>query len=605
MRAREGVLFADATTQSPLTGPAHTALFTGQYPGRLGVNDNAAAPVPESALMLAEIFKGSGYETGAFIGAFILDRQYGFAQGFDEFDATFQASRPDLKQQVQRNADEVVTPAISWLKARSAASPFFAWVHLYDAHAPYAPPPPFETRFTMQPYDGEVAYMDMALGTLLTALADSGLDQTIVMAIGDHGEALGDHGEEDHGIFLYESVLRIPWIARLPNSERAGSVVNEQVRAIDLVPTVLDLAGLQGPTSIDGESVAGVMRGHARRDPPASYGETHYPRLHFGWSMLRSIREGMWKYIDAPTPELYDLRADPEERRNLAPERGAIAASMASELHQTERSLGPPVASANPPPDPGTLARLRSLGYVGVAAPSAEKGRGADPKDKIEDYKLFRTLLSRAMDDITAVRSDAAIEKLRRAAAINERSYDLHVLLGDAWRQKGQLERAIGEYDVAALLNPNIAAPHVLAAETYLTQGRFNPAFDRLEMAHRLEPESREVAMVRGRAFERSGRGEDALAEYQRALTLGGLDVGPRARLANVAMNLRRFDIAEPQLRQLLELNYQPARTHHALGHIAEARGDPAAAEAEYRRALALDPGLEQARQALARITRQ
>ena len=604
--AREGVLFSDATTQSPLTAPAHTALLTGQYPTRLGVKDNASTPLPDSALTLAEMLQPAGYRTGAFIGAFVLDRPYGFAQGFQTFDATFQGFRPELKQQAQRTADEVIAPAIAWLKTVPAGSPFFAWVHLYDAHAPYGAPAPFGEKFRARAYDGEIAYLDTAVGRLLATVRDAGaLDRTIVIAVGDHGEALGDHGEDEHGMFLYESVLRIPWIVRLPTSGRGGSVVAEQVRSIDLAPTVLDLTGVDAQHRMDGESLAPVMRGRPRRDPPASYADTHFPQLHFGWSMTRSLRVGEWKYIDAPNPELYDLRTDRSERQNVITGRTTVAQRMAADLEVTERSFGPAATIVASQPDPETLARLRSLGYVGIAAPSAREGRGADPKDKIAEMKLFRTLLSRAIDDLTAKRTDAAIEKLKRAVAINERAYDVHLLLGDAWRQHGQHERALGEYDAAAVLNPGIAAPHVLAADLYLDRGMFKEALDRLQMAERLEPGSSETASLRGRVHERSGRREEALAEYQRAVAINPSDITAKTRLVSLAMNLKRFDVAEPQLRILLALKHQPGRTHYALGFIAEAKGDDDTAAAEYQRAIAADPALQQARDALARITKR
>ena len=601
--AREGVRFADATTQAPLTAPAHAALLTGQYPTRLGVKDNASTPLPDSAHTLAETLKESGYRTGAFVGAFVLDRPYGFAQGFDHFDATFEGFRPELKQQAQRSAADVVGPAIAWINSAPAGVPFFAWVHFYDAHLPYSAPGPLGAKFAARPYDGEVAYVDAAVGRLLGALSTSeALDRTIVVAVADHGEALGEHGEEDHGMFLYEGVLRIPWLVRLPKAERAGTVVTEQVRSIDVTPTVLDLTGASARGRVDGESVAGVMRGQARRDPPPSYADAHFPQLHFGWSMLRSLRVGEWKYVDAPRPELYDLRTDRAEARNVLTERSSVAARMGGDIEALWRSFGSAADTAPPPPDPETLARLRSLGYVGIAAPTGRTGRGADPKDKIEEMKLFRGLISRAIDDLSAGRSDAAIQKLRRAAGINERAYDVHLILGDAWRQKGSHEQALGEYDAASMLNPVIAAPHVLAAELHIAQGAFDKALARLETASTLEPGSAEVASVRGRVYERTGRAAEALAEHQRAVALNPSDVPARARLVNVAMTLRRFDLAEPHLRILLTSKHQPARTHFALGVVAESRGDLTAAAAEYRRALALEPALKQAADALARI---
>lgn len=600
--AREGVRFDDATSQSPLTAPAHAALLTGQYPGRLGIRNNASSPIPDSAVTLAESLRGAGYRTGAFIGAFVVDRAYGFAQGFDVFDAAFAGFRHEIKGQVQRPAKEVVDPALEFIAAVPANAPFFAWVHLYDPHTPYDPPLPYNVKFARRPYDGEIAYTDAQLGRIVSALRASGaLDRTIVAVVGDHGEALGDHGEEDHGIFLYEAVTRVPWIVRLPNGERAGSVVTEQVRSVDLTPTLLDLAGAGSTARSDGESVAAVIRGTARRDPPPSYTESWFPQLHFGWSRLRALRVGEWKYIAAPKPELYDLRSDRAERRNVIAERSNVAARMAGELEAVERSFGGAATAATPQPDAETIARLRSLGYIGLAAPPSG-GAGADPKDRIGAMREFRALLTAATGDLKARRHDAALAKLKKAIALNERAYDAHVLLGSVWQEKGDLMRAIGEFDAAAVLNPVMAAPHVLAADTYLRAAQLQRAMERADKAAALEPDSGEVASLRGRILERGGRGNEALAEYQRAIALNPSDTASRGRLVGVAMNLGRYDVAEPQLRTLLTLKYQPARTHFALGKLAEARGDRAGAAAEYRRALALEPELTQAKQALSAL---
>ena len=606
--AREGIRFDDATAQAPLTGPAHAAIMTGQYPGRLGIKDNASTPVPEAATTLAEALQAAGYRTGAFIGSFVLDRSYGFAQGFDTFDSSFDGYRNESKAQVQRRARQVIDPAIAWIKSGLdkgvTKAPFFAWVHLYDPHAPYDAPAPFGAKFAARAYDGELAYVDSEIGRLLGALKQAGYSEnTIVVAVGDHGEALGDHGEDEHGVFLYEAVSHIPWILRLPNGERGGTAIAEQVRAIDLMPTLLDSLGLRNAARVDGESLLPMMRGQARRDPPSAYLETWYPQLHFGWSRLRALRVGEWKYIDAPKPELYDLRTDRAERRNVIGERSNVAARMAGEMVAVEKSFGAAATAAPPQPDAETVARLRSLGYVGLASPS-RGGRGPDPKDRIADMTRFRALLGLASEDLRATRVDAAIEKLKRALALNELAFDAHTMLGSAWQLKKDWEKAIGEYDAAALLNPVLAAPHVLAADAYLSKGEFDRALERLDRAAKLEPKSGEVASTRGRVLERAGRAEAALAEYERAVAFNAADAPTRGRLVTVAMTLRRYDVAETHLKVLARQQYQPSRTHYALGVIAESRGDKVTATAEYRRAIALDPKFASALEALRRVSK-
>jgi choline-sulfatase len=599
--AREGVRFADATTQSPLTAPAHAALLTGIYPARLGVRDNATTPVPETVTMAAELFKGKGYRTGGFVGAFILSAPYGFAQGFDSFDADFPGFSDGQKLQVQRRGDAVVDAALAWLGA-GGAQPFFAWVHLYDPHAPYDAPAPYDARFKASPYDGEIAYVDACIGRLVAALERNGrLDRTVVAVVADHGESLGEHGEQEHGMFLYEGALRIPWIVRLPGRAHAGRTVAEQVRAIDVLPTLATLAGVAAPPA-DGESVAPAIEGRPRREPPPSYAETWYPKWHYGWSELTSIRAEGRKYIDAPRPELYDLRADAAEQRNLVDARGALAAGLSAELRQIAGGFGPAAAVEAPQPDAEALARLRSLGYVGMVAPSRPGVRGRDPKDMIASAEAFRAGISRAMDALGRNEPAAAVSQLKPLLAVNDRSYELHLFLGDAYAAMRQFDNALGEYAAAGLLNPRSAAPPLSAARAYLTQGDTTRALQKAGEAARLEPGSGDISVVRGMIYERGGQTPQAMAEYAAAIRANPSDPQARARLASLAMRARLFDAAQPQFETLLRMGYRPSRMHFGLAQIAEAKGDLARARSGYREAVRLEPGFVDARTALARL---
>ena len=610
--AREGVRFTDATSQAPLTGPAHAALLTGLYPARLGVRDNATTPVPESATTAAEWFKARGYRTGGFVGAFLLTAPYGFAQGFETFDADFPGFSDGLKLQVQRRGDAVVDAAVRWLDqdkgsdtlqgVRPFTRPFFGWVHLYDAHAPYDSPAPFAARFKAAPYDGEIAYVDACIGRLIASLERSGrLDRTLVAVVADHGESLGAHGEDEHGMFLYDEVLRIPWIMRLPARMHAGLTIAEQVRAIDVLPTLTTLAGA-AMGSVDGESVTGLLEGMPRRNPPSLYAETFYPKWHYGWSELTSVRGDRWKYIDAPRPELYDLRADPAERVNVSADRGSLRAGMAGELTKIAARFGAAATTDAPKPDAETLARLRSLGYVGMAAPSTAAGRGRDPKDMIASAEAFRRGISRAMDAIARNQPAAAIAQLTPLLAVNDRSYELHLFLGDAYTATQQFDKALGEYAAARLLNPRSAAPLLSGARAYLAQGDTTRAMQQTDEAAAIEPGSGDVRVVRGTIHERAGRMPQALAEYAAAVSANGSDQQARARLASLAMRTRQFDVARPQFEALLRMGYRPSRMHFGLAQIAEATGDTALAITEYREAIRLEPSFADARTALARL---
>jgi Tfp pilus assembly protein PilF len=388
---------------------------------------------------------------------------------------------------------------------------------------------------------------------------------------------------------------------RLPARAHAGVTIAEQVRAIDVLPTLTAMAGI--PIGrVDGESVAGLIEGKPRRDPPSSYAETFYPKWHYGWSELKSIRGDRRKYIDAPKPELYDLRADPAERLNVAADRGTLTAGMSGELSRIAAGFGAAATTDAPKPDADTLARLRSLGYVGMAAPSTPAGRGPDPKDMIAGAERFRSGISRAMDALARGQPAAAIAQLKQLLTINDRSYELHLFLGDAYTASRQFDNALGEYAAARLLNPRSAAPPLSAARAYLAQGDTTRALQQADEAAAIEPGSGDVRVVRGTIHERAGRMPQALAEYAAAVTANGSDPQARARLASLAMRTRQFDLAGPQFEALLRMGYRPSRMHFGLAQIAEGKGDTARAITEYREAIRLEPSFTDAKTALARL---
>lgn len=592
--AREGARFADATAAAPITGPSHAAMFTGLYPGRHAVRDNVATPLPDDAVTLAEVLSAAGYETAGFIGAFVLDRPYGFAQGFATFDSGFTRVESGTEANTQRRGDAVVDDALAWLEQVPTERPFFAWVHLYDPHAPYD-----------GGYDAEIALVDREVGRLLERLRARGLyDDTLINVIADHGEGLGEHAEDEHGVFLYDSVLRVPWIVRGPGV-KAGTMIEAQARGVDLFPTLLEAAGASVPEGLDGVSVWPLIGGATRVDVPASYAESYYPKLHWGWSELRAIRADGYKAIDAPRPELYNLRDDPGELHNLYASQQALADRMIAEATRLDREMrgGAEVVVAEP--DRETMERLRSLGYVGAMAsgPAGGSGeRGPDPKDRIGERRASREALTRAIDDLRAERFDAAAKTLRALIAGNERSADLHELMGDAYRGLGRLDDALGEYGYAALINASAASPRLSMAEIHIERGNLRAARTALDEATALAPQSFDVAFVTGRVLESEGRVDEALAAYQRAIALNPANPRPRRQLATLASRIGRLDIAEREFRAMIAMGYQPSRASVALGGIAQIRGNRDEAIAHYREALRLEPGLPMAMEALRRL---
>jgi arylsulfatase A-like enzyme len=378
--AREGVVFERASSVGPLTLPAHCSLFTGLFPPRHGVRDNSSPPLAPEHTTLADILQAQGFETAAFVGSTVLDADRGLAQGFDFYSGVARDGAPADRwtgMTGQRRADDVMMDAIRWLDGIGGWR-FFLWTHLYDPHRPYDPPEPFRSRYT-DPYVGEIAFADSQIGRLLETLERRRLlDRTIIVVAGDHGESLGEHGERDHGTFIYESVLRVPLIVRTPAN--APRRIRAAVRLVDVMPTVLDMLDLPHAT-VDGVSLTNLMSGRRRHLDLDVYAESLYPQR-FGWSPLRAVRSGRFKLIDAPRPELYDLDRDPFEERNVYHERPALAKAMTARVNVLAIGRGQTINSA-PSIAPELQARLAALGYVGSGAVGERQRLAAlpDPKD--------------------------------------------------------------------------------------------------------------------------------------------------------------------------------------------------------------------------------
>ena len=404
--AHEGVIFDRALSVAPLTLPAHASLFTGLYPSAHGVGDNSAAALAGGHATLAEVLRERGFRTGAFVGSVVLNADRGLAQGFETYRGV-QRAEERHERTLQRRADDVITDAMAWLD-RAGQSRFFLWAHLYDPHRPYDPPEPYRSRYADQ-YVAEIAFADAQIGRLLDYLRRRGLlDRTVVVVAGDHGESLGEHGERDHGIFVYESVLRVPLIVRVPGQAhaRVGSVV----RLVDVMPTVLDFHGIPA-RSVDGISLRHLITGAATDLDLEAYAESIYP-LRLGWSPLRTIRERRYKFIDAPRPELYDLLTDPFEERNLYEERRSVAEGMSRRL-QTVVAAGARARSSMPDtPDGGlseTKQRIWALGYVGTPYSAALNDRASlpDPKDCIHLTSLIPVLAEERQSGSRTARATA------------------------------------------------------------------------------------------------------------------------------------------------------------------------------------------------------
>jgi sulfatase-like protein len=389
--AREGVLFEDATSPAPLTLPAHCTLFTGRLPPSHGVHENVGV-LDDAAPTLATVLRARGYRTAAFVGSRILARSHGLSRGFEVYDDAipFVPGSPRLRS--RRRANAVVDRALGWIAGVKDAR-FFAWVHVYDAHAPYDSTPPFERQHPGRPYEAAIAAVDAQIGRLRAYLDRNRLTaRTVIVIVGDHGEGLGDHGELTHGLFVYQSVLRVPFIIRAPFGALQGRRVKSPVSSADVMPTVLDLLVADPAGGVEGRSLVPVVLQPGRVTAADVYAENVYVRRRFGWSEMHAIRSGAFKLIAKTTPELYDLDRDPGETRDLSAERPALVRRMARRLRAWHDRLQATGTAAEAPDTVSAdeRRRLASLGYIGALPRGVHAGRvGADPRDHVD---LFNRL---------------------------------------------------------------------------------------------------------------------------------------------------------------------------------------------------------------------
>ena len=514
--AHEGAWAPQADVHAPLTRPSHASLFTGLYPAEHGIRDNVSPPLDDDVPRLASVFERQGFATAAFIASSVLDRQSGLARGFGVYSDRFDAGANE------RTGDVVAAEAIAWLKELATPKPFFAWVHLYDPHAPYNAPEPYAMRYAGRPYDGEVAWCDELVGRLVATLRETGvLENTLVIVTSDHGEALGDHGEDVHGYFVYQATLRVPLVVRGPGV-KAGTRLGGLVRTVDLFPTILDMTGLAAGTQpSSGRSVAHALRGGSVTDEP-SFAESLVPLLHYGWSDLRAVRDGRWKYILAPRPELYDLDADPGELRNLVDREPARARAMRTGLEDRLRkekatTRKEPAASGI---SPDLLERLGALGYVSPGGPADKKSAGADPKDKLEEYKALSTLMQQALVALRAGRPGEAVEHLREVARRGLDSYELHYYLGRSYAALKRWRDAVKEYEKATAALPGGIEAWRGLGESRVELHDARGAVRAFETLVKIVPRDAVALMQLGEAYRDVGQWDDATRAIQQALAL-------------------------------------------------------------------------------------
>jgi arylsulfatase A-like enzyme/Flp pilus assembly protein TadD len=507
--AREGAWAPQSVVHAPLTRPSHASLFTGLYPAEHGIRDNISPPLPVDVPVLASLFEREKFATAAFVASAVLDRQSGLARGFAHYGDRFDRNAD------RRSGDLVVADATAWLKGKNR---FFAWVHLYDPHAPYEPPSPFKEQYAGRPYDGTVAWSDELVGRLIGALRDNNaLENTLVVVTSDHGEALGDHGEDVHGYFVYEATLRVPLIVRGPGVQ-AGTRMGGVARTIDLYPTIVEMFGLTDSHKPSGKSLAAAIGGGGRMHDEPSFAESLLPLLHYGWSDLRSVRDGRWKYILAPRPELYDLDRDPGEQHNLADAEQSRARAMNAAIRQRLQSEQKAVRTGPGSVPPELLERLGALGYVSPGGPSDAKASGADPKDKLEEYKAITASMQQGLIAFRENRPAETVEHLQRLVKRGFDSYELHYYLGRSYDALGRPRDAASSYERAVARLPGDATVWRSLGQARVVLRDWPGAAQAFEKLVEIVPDEALARMELGQVYRDQGRWNDAAAAMRAAV---------------------------------------------------------------------------------------
>ena len=576
--AADGVRFTHAYTHSPITNTSHTTILTGLLPSVHGVTDFGIPLSPQHATWAA-LLKKRGYQTAAFIGAVILDSNQlspGLDRGFDFYD-NFPAKTETKERwgRVERRAATVVDHAEDWLKHHPAGahseSPRFIWIHLYDPHDPYEPPPPFSDRYASHLYDGEIAYADSALGHFVATLRKSGAYRNaVIIIVGDHGEGLGEHGEETHGLFLYDSTLHVPLVIKMPETAYRGLVVDGQVRTTDILPTILMLTGTPVPAGLNGESLVSLISDGAGSEASrALFGETDYP-LRWGWAPLRALREQNAKLIEAPRPEFYDLKADPRELKNIYSAEHALNQNPQPQRVQTQLEIELDKWEAKLPVPPTASQSTSNL---------------PDPKDKVEVQNLLhRSML--ASDDGRAVESRDYLEK---AVQIDPDS-------AVALRQLGELEFAAQDYAKAAThlkrslqLRPDDSTAAFELGEAFEKTGDYAGSRDALEASLKALPSQMSARLLLGHVYLQLKDAANAEDQFEAALLVESDNKEGRMGLAQAQIMKGEAASALPDLEALTKSDPENAEALHLLSQAYDALHRPADAAKARQRAAALE----------------
>jgi arylsulfatase A-like enzyme/Flp pilus assembly protein TadD len=509
--AQAGVRFENAYSQVPLTTPSHCSILTGTYPLYHQVHNNGSYALPGQVTTLAEVLKGQGFQTAAFVGSFTVDSRLGLDQGFDVYDDRFIENEAFKPLNAERKAEKVYAAFRSWLE-RSEERPFFCWVHFYDPHIPYDPPAPYSIDFADSPYDGEIAYMDHFVGQITAVLREKQrLEKTLIVLAGDHGEAFGEKVETGHGVFLYDGTLRVPLIISAEGHLPKGAVIRPRVRLIDIFPSVLDMLGFPTPKEVQGTSLLPYISGRERRSLD-SYLETYFPRENYGWSELIGLIEGDWKYIQSPKSELYDLKMDPQENDNAIGREGSLALALRKRLEETITRSSSGFASAMRELTSEEREQLRSLGYADRTE-GAPSGPLPDPKDMVEELRISQRAETLELEGNIAEAAKVYAQILERdpGAPVN------YVNLALVQAKMNQFDEAIRTLQQGIEAIPGSLTLLSRQAHTFMVMGRLQKSLDAWRAVLVIDSAYFDALLASGWILDLMGKKEEARGFLEKA----------------------------------------------------------------------------------------
>jgi arylsulfatase A-like enzyme/Tfp pilus assembly protein PilF len=584
--AEEGMLFNRCIAQTPLTLPSHASMLSGTYPLHHLVRDNGGLQVPQQLDLVSEVLNKEGFKTSAFIAAYVLHSKWGMNQGFDTYSDDFDLTKYKLTgTELEKRADVVLADAQTWIAQHKSES-FFSFIHLFDPHADYAPPAPYDKKYPDNPYAGEVEYVDEQLGKFFQFLKTQGIyDDTLIIVTSDHGEGLWDHGERSHGFFVYESTVHVPLIIRAPYSFPAKRQ-KRVVELVDIAPTILDFLGFNIPNSYQGESLLPLILDPDTKEfkKNVAYAESFYTRLHLGWSHLQAIYKDDWKYIRAPKEELYNIKEDGAEKNNIASSQVKKKEGMKRRLIKfiNDFSKNPVSRVKELKPDKEELKRLESLGYLTskVEIDPAKEGELPDPKDKVAFFEVH----DNAMKLMRESRFDEVIQIMSHYLDKEPGNVDVLILLGVAYSKSGAPEKAIPLMLEVLKAKPDYNDAMVNLVLGYNAIGQPDTAIKECRKFLKMFPEDYVLHSLLGNSYFLKGEYDESLVHLSRSLEIEPQNSKAILRIAEVYLAKRNYDKARDFITRALDIFPDMHNAYFLLGKMEEERGNNEQAIKHYKK---------------------